>query len=72
MHHPSLPASGTRPVMIEVFGEPVGVVVPAESGYRFMAVRLEAFGVDGEHYASLEAARAGVSAAVAEANTAAA
>ncbi|MEO6394287.1 MAG: hypothetical protein ABIO40_00050 [Devosia sp.] len=49
-----------RPIAIEVEGEPLGVVVPAEAGYRFLAVRLAAFGIDGQYFDSVEAARAAV------------
>jgi len=56
------PAS--RPIAIEVDGEPLGVVVPAEEGFRFLAVRLNAFAVDGRVFTSVEAARDAVSEAV--------
>ncbi len=49
------PAS--RPVAIEVDGEPLGVVVPAEDGYRFLAVRFSAFALDGQVFGSIEEAR---------------
>jgi hypothetical protein len=49
-----------RPVAIEVDGEPVGVVVEAGEGYRFLAVRLAAFGSDGKVFASVEAARTAI------------
>lgn len=53
-----------RPVTIEVDGEPLGVVVPAGEGYRFLAVRLNAFAVDGRLFTTVEAARDAVSAIV--------
>ncbi|MCW5719873.1 MAG: hypothetical protein KIS86_01905 [Devosia sp.] len=53
-----------RPTVIEVGGEPLGVVVPAEGGYRFLAVKLPAFAVDGQHFPSIETAHLAVSAAV--------
>lgn len=53
-----------RPTVIEVGGEPLGVVVPAEGGYRFLAVKLPAFVVDGQHYPSIEIAHKAVSDAV--------
>jgi hypothetical protein len=53
-----------KPVAIEVDGEPQGVVVPDTAGYRFLAVRLGAFEVDGEVFESVEAARAAVSQAI--------
>jgi hypothetical protein len=53
-----------RPVTIEVDGEPLGVVVPADEGYRFLAVRLNAFAIDGKIFTTVEDAREAVSAAV--------
>lgn len=49
--------SAPRPVAIEVDGEPLGVVVPADSGFRFLAVRLSAFPLDGQTFETIEAAR---------------
>ena len=65
MQHQSLsrPPS-TRPVAIEVDGEPLGVVVPAEGGYRFLAVRLAAFALDGRVFESIEAAQHAIGEAV--------
>jgi hypothetical protein len=40
------------------------VVVPDPEGFRFLAVRFNAFAVDGEVFASVEAARQAISAAV--------
>jgi hypothetical protein len=56
------PAS--RPVAIEVDGEPLGVVVPADQGYRFLAVRYAAFALDGQVFGSIEEARAAIGDAV--------
>ena len=53
-----------KQIAIEVDGEPLGVVVPADEGYRFLAVRLTAFAVDGKIFTSVEAARDAVSAVV--------
>ena len=53
-----------RPIAIEVDGEPLGVVVPADEGFRFLAVRLNAFALDGEVFTSVEDARDAVSAAI--------
>jgi hypothetical protein len=50
--------------VIEVAGEPQGVVVPTEGGFRFLAVKLPAFVVDGQHFASVEIAHRAVSEAV--------
>lgn len=47
----------TKPIVISVAGEPQGVVVPNGSDYRFMAVKLGVFPLDGQIFASIEAAR---------------
>ena len=49
-------APAQRPIVIEVSGEPQGVVVPAEGGYRFVAVKLPAFAIDGQHFPSVDLA----------------
>ena len=56
------PAS--RPIAIEVDGEPLGVVVPAGEGYRFLAVRYAAFPLDGRIFDSVEEARLTLGAAI--------
>ena len=48
---------GVKPIAIEVDGEPLGVVVPSDEGYRFLAVRLAAFAHDGRVFDSVEDAR---------------
>ena len=53
-----------KPIAIEVDGEPLGVVIPADEGYRFLAVKLNAFAVDGKVFTTVEAARDAVSAVV--------
>lgn len=53
-----------KPIAIEVDGEPLGVVVPDDEGYRFLAVRLNAFAIDGKIFTTVEAARDAVSEAV--------
>jgi hypothetical protein len=53
-----------RPVAIEVDGEPLGIVVPADAGFRFLAVRLSAFPIDGQTFESVEAARRALGEAV--------
>ena len=53
-----------KPIVIDVSGEPVGVVVPQEGGYRFLAVKLPAFVVDGQHFGTVEDARSAVTQAV--------
>lgn len=49
-----------KPVAIEVDGEPLGVVIPSADGFRFLAVRLSAFPLDGQVFASIEAAQAAI------------
>ena len=53
-----------KPTVIEVGGEPLGVVVPHEGGFRFLAVKLPAFAVDGQHFETVEKAHFAVSQAV--------
>lgn len=59
-------AKANRPIVIEVGGEPLGVVVPHAGGYRFLAVKLPAFAIDGQHFESVEKAHFAVSQAVAK------
>jgi hypothetical protein len=61
--HPEKPG-GNKPVAIEVDGEPLGVVVREDTGFRFLAVRYNAFAIDGQVFPSVEAAREAVSEAV--------
>lgn len=67
MQHTVHKPAGTRPVTIEVDGEPQGVVVPAPEGFRFLAVRFNAFGIDGQTFASVEAAQLAASRALSDA-----
>lgn len=55
--------TGKKPIAIEIDGEPLGVVVRVPQGFRFLAVRYNAFSVDGETFDSVEAARQAVGAA---------
>lgn len=57
-------AKAHKPIVIAVAGEPLGVVVPHEGGYRFLAVKLPAFAIDGQHFATVEQAHFAVSEAV--------
>lgn len=57
-------ARAHKPVVIEVGGEPLGVVVPHAEGYRFLAVKLPAFVIDGALFATVEQAHLAVAAAV--------
>jgi hypothetical protein len=58
--------NGSKPVTIEVDGEPLGVAIPAPGGFRFLAVRLDAFGIDGRTFATIQATREAARKAVAE------
>ncbi len=64
MHQTISRPPASRPVAIEVDGEPIGVVVPADEGYRFLAVRYSAFALDGQVFGSIEEARATIGEAV--------
>ena len=66
MQHSVSKPAGSRPVTIEVDGEPQGVVIPDPEGFRFLAVRFNAFGIDGQTFASVAAAQLAASRAVHE------
>jgi hypothetical protein len=58
MHEPNVDRTNVqKPIVIEVAGEPLGVVVPDAEVYRFLAVKLPAFAIDGQTFESVEAAR---------------
>lgn len=57
-HTPSGRPQDQRPIVIEVEGEPIGVVIPGAGGFRFLAVKLPVFAIDGETFDSIEAATA--------------
>lgn len=57
-------AERLRPIVIEVGGEPQGVVVPDAEGYRFLAVKLPAFSIDGQRFPNIELAHLAVTRAV--------
>jgi hypothetical protein len=63
MQHPVERPPAARPIVIEVFGEPLGVAIPTGEKYRFVAVKLPVFAIDGVEFDSLEDARAAASAA---------
>jgi hypothetical protein len=63
-------ANRERPTVIEVGGEPLGVVVPEADGYRFLAVKLPAFPIDGQHFPNIELAHLAVANAVREGDAA--
>jgi hypothetical protein len=54
----------TKPIVISVAGEPQGVVVPNGQDFRFMAVKLGVFPLDGRIFQSIDAARAAAEAVV--------
>lgn len=64
-------AAALRPIVIEVGGEPQGIVVPNEGGYRFVAVRLPAFAIDGQLFETVEKAHFAVKIAVGKGSSAA-
>ncbi len=47
-----------KPVAVDIDGQPKGVLVAHGDGFRFLAVKLDAFGVDGQVFASIAAAEA--------------
>jgi len=49
-----------KAIAVDIDGEPKGVLVASGDGYRFLAVKLDAFGVDGQVFTSVEAAEAAV------------
>jgi uncharacterized protein (DUF934 family) len=57
-HTPPGRPQDQRPIVIEVEGEPLGVAVPLAEGFRFLAVKLPVFAIDGRTYSSIEAATA--------------
>ena len=58
MQHAHVTApNGARPIAIDVDGEPQGILVAAPGGFRFLAVRFDAFAIDGHTFATLEAAQ---------------
>lgn len=66
MQHPVERPPAARPIVIEVGGEPLGVAVPSGGKYRFVAVKLPVFAIDGQEFESLEAAQAAASSAIAQ------
>ena len=57
-HTPSDRPQVQRPIVIEVEGEPLGVVIPASGAFRFLAVKLPVFAIDGQTFETIEAATA--------------
>ena len=54
----------TRPIAIDVDGEPKGVVVAHDRGFRFLAVKFDAFAVDGQVFETVQQAEDAVRTAV--------
>lgn len=54
----------TKPIVISVHGEPQGVVVRNGGDFRFMAVKLGVFPLEGRVFESVAAARAAAKALV--------
>jgi hypothetical protein len=53
-----------KPIAIEVAGEPLGIVIPSAAGFRFLAVRLPVFALDGMIFETVEAAQLAAAGAV--------
>jgi hypothetical protein len=66
-HTPTRRPHDQRPTVIEVDGEPLGVVVPAAEGFRFLAVKLPVFDIDGQTFATIEDATRAATTAMADA-----
>ena len=49
-----------KAIAVDIDGEPKGVLVASDQGFRFLAVKLDVFGVDGQVFASIELAEAAV------------
>ncbi len=49
-----------KPIALDIDGEPKGVLVAHADGYRFLAVKLDAFEVDGQVFETVEAAEAAI------------
>ncbi len=47
---------GAKPIAIDVDGEPKGVVVPDSHGFRFLAVKFDAFAIDGQVFETVQQA----------------
>ncbi len=45
-----------KPIAVDIDGEPKGVLIAFDGGFRFLAVKLDAFGLDGQVFESPAAA----------------
>ena len=63
MHHPVERPRAGKPIVIEVGGEPLGVAIPSGGKFRFMAVKLPVFAIDGKEFETVAAAREAAQAA---------
>jgi hypothetical protein len=57
MQHIFAQPAPQKPIAIDVAGEPQGVVIPSAEGFRFLAVRLPVFPLDGKIFGTVEEAR---------------
>jgi hypothetical protein len=51
----------SKPIVIEVSGEPLGIVVPSDEGFRFVAVKFPVFDIDGWIFETVDDARVAAS-----------
>lgn len=67
MQHAELnsPQAG-KPIAIDIDGEPKGVLIAQADGFRFLAVKLDAFPVDGQVFDSVEEAEDAVRVSVSD------
>lgn len=65
MQHAQLQKShSAKPIAVDIDGEPKGVLVTLDQGFRFLAVKLDAFAVDGQVFETIAAAEAALRATV--------
>jgi hypothetical protein len=46
-HAPFEKPHSAKPIAVDIDGEPKGVLLALDAGFRFLAVKFDAFGVDG-------------------------
>ena len=64
MQHIVVQPTLQKPIAIDVDGEPQGVAIPSSEGFRFMAVRLPVFPLDGKMFATIEEAQRAAAGAI--------